>query len=116
MVSADAAAANLLERPIYGMAQVDRLLGLSPGTARRWIDGYTRGRKTYLPLVRPEATGEDIVTWGEFVETRFLSEYRDAGVPMVRMRPAIERLREQFDSLYPLAYAQPYVAGRELVL
>lgn len=107
---------DLLEHPVYGMAQVDRLLALSPGTGRRWIDGYTRGGKTYPPVVRVEPTGEEVVTWGEFVETRLLAEYRDAGVPLVRMRPAIDRLRETFHPLYPLAHARPFVAARELVL
>jgi uncharacterized protein (DUF433 family) len=98
------------------MAQVDRLLALSPGTARRWIDGYRRGGHTYPPVVRIEATGEDIVTWGEFVETRLLSEYRDAGALTKRMRPAIEKLRETFNTRYPLAHGRPFVAGRELVM
>jgi hypothetical protein len=65
--------ADLLERPVYGMGQVDYLLGLTPGTARRWIDGSKRGGRGYAPLVRVEPTGEEIVTWGEFVETRLLS-------------------------------------------
>ncbi|MCZ7590547.1 MAG: hypothetical protein M5U27_17165 [Gaiella sp.] len=110
--------ADLLERPIYGVAQVDRLLGLSPGTARRWIDGYRRAGKDYPPVVRIEPTGEELVTWGEFVETRLLSEYRDAGVPLIRMRPAIDRLREQFHPRYPLAHSRPFldIHGRELVL
>jgi uncharacterized protein (DUF433 family) len=108
--------ADLLDRPVYGMGQVDRLLGLLGGTARRWIDGYQRGGKQYPPVVRPEPTGDELVTWGEFVETRLLSEYRDAGVPLVRMRPAIDRLRERFHRRYPLAHARPFVAGRELVL
>lgn len=109
---------NLLDRPVYGLAQVDRLLGLTSGTARRWIDGYKRGGHRYDPVVRPEPTGEELVTWGEFVETRLLSEYRDAGVPVLRLRPAIERLREKFHPKYPLAHAKPYldVAGKELVL
>lgn len=107
---------DLLERPVYGVAQVDRLLGLPGGTARRWIDGYQRSGKRYPPVVRPEPTGSDLVTWGEFVETRLLSEYRNAGVPLVRMRPAIEQLRERFHPRYPLAHAKPFVAGRELVL
>lgn len=107
---------DLLDRPVYGMLSVDRLLRLRPGTARRWIDGYSRGGKTYPPVVRVESTGDEIVTWGEFVETRLLSEYREAGVPIIRMRPAIEKLRETFDTFYPLAYAQPFVAGKELVL
>lgn len=107
---------DLLDRPVYGMAQVDTLLSLSPGTARRWIDGYTRGGRNYAPLVRVESTGGEIVTWGEFVETRLLSEYRDTGALTRRMRPAIEKLRESFETPYPLAHARPFVAGRELVL
>jgi uncharacterized protein (DUF433 family) len=107
---------NLLDRPVYGLHQVDRLLGLNGGTARRWIDGYRRGQKQYPPVVRPESTGIEVVTWGEFVETRLLAEYRDAGVPLVRMRPAIERLRETFGTPYPLAFARPFAADKELVL
>lgn len=105
---------DLLERPTYSMSQVDRLLSLKSGTARRWIDGYQRGGKFYEPVVRPERTDHEIVTWGEFVETRLLSEYRDAGVPMLNLRPAILRLREQFGA-YPLARAKPFVQGRQLV-
>lgn len=105
---------DLLDRPLYGMGQVDSLLGLTPGTARRWIDGYHRGPRFYQPVVRVEPTGSEIVTWGEFVETRLLAEYRDKGVPLINMRPAIEKLREEFAE-YPLAHAKPYAAGKELV-
>jgi uncharacterized protein (DUF433 family) len=109
--------ATLLDRPTYGIAEADRLLGLSPGTARRWIDGYSRGGRRYAPVVRPEPTGEDLITWGEFVETRLLAEYRDQGAAMIHMRPAVERLREELNTRYPLAIARPWldVEGRELV-
>jgi uncharacterized protein (DUF433 family) len=107
----------LLERPTYGIAEVDGLLGLPNGTARRWIDGYERNRKRYPPVVRLEPTGSELVTWGEFVETRLLAEYRRAGAAMVRMRPAVERLREELNTPYPLAHAAPFleVDGLELV-
>ena len=102
---------------MYGMPQVDRLLGLAGGTARRWIDGYTRAGKPYPPVIREESTGAAIATWGEFVETRLLAEYRDAGVPLIRMRPAIGALRQQLQTPYPLASARTWldVHGRELV-
>jgi hypothetical protein len=48
-------------------------------------------RVMYPPVVRIEPTGQEIVTWGEFTETRLLAVFRDAGVPMQRMRPAVER-------------------------
>jgi uncharacterized protein (DUF433 family) len=108
---------DLLDRPVYGMGQVDRVLGLNQGTARRWIDGYERAGRRYEPVVRQASTGNDLVTWGEFIETRLLSEFRDAGVPIFRMRPAVERLRDELGTAYPLASAQVWldVAGRELV-
>ncbi len=108
----------LLDRAVYGMSQVDRLLGISPGTAARWIDGYERSGRGYGPLVRSERSGSDLVTWGEFVEVRLISEYRRQGVSVFRMRPAIMALRQRFDTDYPLAAAQPFLSaeGRELVL
>ena len=108
---------DLLERPTYGLAQVDRILGLPGGTARRWIDGYRRGGKSYPPVIRDVSTGHESATWGEFIETRLLAEYRDAGVPLIRLRPAIEVLREELDTPYPLASARTWleVDGRDLV-
>lgn len=107
-------AVDLLERPMYAMSQVDRLLDLYSGTARRWIDGYTRGSRHYEPIVREQSTDDDVVTWGEFVETRLLAGYRNSGIPIVRMRLTVRRLREEFGS-YPLARAKLYFDGQELV-
>jgi uncharacterized protein (DUF433 family) len=108
---------DLLERPTYGLAQVDHILGLPSGTARRWIDGYRRGGKTYPPVIREKSTGAESATWGEFIETRLLAEYRGAGVPLIRLRPAIDLLREELNTPYPLASARTWlqVDGRELV-
>jgi uncharacterized protein (DUF433 family) len=117
MTEKSAAVVDLLARPVYDVGQVDRLLGLPPGTSRRWIDGYTRGGRAYPPVVRLEATGQDIVTWGEFTETRLLAEFRDAGVPMINLRPTVVKLREEFKIAYPLARAAPLLepSGRELI-
>lgn len=107
---------SLLDRELYAFADVDRLLGLTPGTGRRWIDGYARGGRTYDPVLRERRTGRDVVTWGEFVECRLLAEYRDARVSLQRLRPAIQRLRQEYGA-YPLAQARSLlsVEGRELV-
>lgn len=106
---------TVLERPVYGMSQVDRLLGLHGGTARRWIDGYDRAGKHYPPVIRPATTGAETVTWGEFVEARLLAGYRSKGVPLVRMRPVVEELREELGTPYPLAHAKLFTDGRELL-
>jgi uncharacterized protein (DUF433 family) len=108
---------SLLDRPVYGFRQVDRVLGLGAGTTARWVDGYKRAGKIYAPVVREYGTGSELVTWGEFVEVRLLAEFRDAKVPMLRLRPTVQRLRQELDTRYPLAMARPWltVEGREVV-
>lgn len=107
---------DLLDRPTYDFIATDRLLGLPGGTAKRWIDGYVRSGHSYAPVVRESPTGSETVTWGEFVETRFLAMYRERSVPMIKMRPAVDRLRELLNVKYPLAHSQPYIGNGELVL
>lgn len=108
---------DLQDRPVYGFAQVDRILGLKSTTASRWIEGYVRGGKFYPPVIRPEPTGIEVVTWGEFIEARLLAQYRSEGARVLKMRPAVERLRSELGTKYPLASAQTWLAveGRELV-
>jgi uncharacterized protein (DUF433 family) len=107
-----------LDKRLYVMADVDRYLGLKPGTARRWIDGYRREGTEYPPVIRPQRTGDETVCWGEFVEAQLLTQFRGAGVPLQRLRPAVVRLRDEMGSQYPLAAARTLldVRGRELVM
>lgn len=78
-------AGSILDRAIYSYADVDRLVGLHSGTARRWLEGYERLGRFYDPVLRSEPTGSDAVTWGEMVEARLLTEFRGRRVPVQRM-------------------------------
>ncbi|MGQ0773362.1 MAG: DUF433 domain-containing protein [Pseudonocardiales bacterium] len=101
---------SLLERPVYTYREVDRLLGLNPDTAKRWINGYRRHGRNYDPIVREQPTDATWVTWGEFIETRLLSEYRDVNeIKIIRMRRVATTLREYYHRRYPLAYSRPFV-------
>lgn len=107
---------SILERPTYGISEAASLLGLRSDRARAWLDGYEGRGVRYPPVIRWEPTGKDVVTWGEFVELGYLREYRRKGVPLQRLRPVIDELRREFATPYPLATAQPYIFGKELVL
>jgi hypothetical protein len=96
--------ASLLDRVIYSYADVDRLVGLRSGTAKRWLEGYSRTSRFYEPVLRDEPTGSDSVTWGEMVEARMLAEFRSRDVPVQRLRPAIRNVRAE-------ALAEDYRAG-----
>jgi uncharacterized protein (DUF433 family) len=104
---------SMLDREVYLYAEVDRLIGLTAGTARRWINGYERAGKAYDPILRVAPRDTEWATWGEFVETRILAEYRDERIPTPRLRGAIEALRRAFGIDYPLAHLRPYMAVHE---
>ena len=114
--TADVTPPTTLERPVYGMSQAARLLGLRTDALRRWIDGYERAGTTYAPVIREERTGSDTVTWGEFVEAGYLREYRAKQVTLQYLRPVIAILREELGVRYPLATLKPYTSGRSLAL
>lgn len=109
------APAALLEREVYTEAEAARLLRVPQSTLHYWLEGGRRGRKTYLPIIRPEATGSRTLMWGEFVEAALLRNYRARSVPMVELRYFIETLRKEFSSQYPLAHHKPWVSGRQLL-
>lgn len=111
-VTVTATSLSILERPVYGVTEAAGLLGLRSDRVRAWLDGY----RVYPPVIRAEAIGEDIVTWGEFVKLGYLREYRRKGVPLQRLRPVIDELRREFHTPYPLATAKPFVHERDLVL
>jgi len=46
--------------------------------------------------VRPETLDTTWVVWGEYIEARLLSEWRDTGnVPMLNLRRVADRLRAE---------------------
>jgi len=107
---------TLLEREVYAEAEAARLLTMPQSTLHYWLEGGTRGRKTYLPIIRDVASGSRVVTWGEFVEAGLLRSYRQERVPMPQLRVFIQILRSKFEVPYPLAHARPWVSGRELLM
>lgn len=115
-VPVDERATELLDRPVYGMSQAARLLGLRTDGLRRWIDGYERHGKLYAPVIRERRTSDDLVTWGEFIEAGYLREYRAKQVSLQYLRPVIGFLRERLQVKYPLATLRPYTSGKALAL
>lgn len=112
----------ILDRELYTIGEAARLLTtpsrrVHPQTLRRWLEGYRRKNETYSPVLRTEPRGDDLVTWAEFVEAGLLAEYRK-DVPLQRLRPMIEAMRDEFGIPYPLAHFRPLVdvSSRQVVL
>jgi len=107
---------SLLHREMFAEAEAARLLRVAQSTLHYWLEGGDQRAKTYKPIIRPEATGQRMVTWAEFVEAGLLREYRKRRVPMAELRTFIDTLRQRYGVPYPLAHHQPFVSDRRLVL
>lgn len=109
--------ATILEREYYPAREAARLLRVPESTLRWWLEGRSIRGKQYPPVLREEASGSGLVTWGEFVEAGYLREYRRRDVPLRELRRFVEGLREELGIAYPLAHFRPFVsAHRRLVL
>ena len=114
----DAVAPTILDRELYDESLAAEVLGIPSATLHYWLGGGERRGRTYAPVLRPAATGSHTVTWGEFVEARYLREYRRSlGATLQRLRAFIEHLRDELGVTHPLAHARPWVGpGRHLFI
>ena len=95
------------------MGEAARLLGLHVRTLRNWLEGYSARGKSYRPVLREISTGSELLTWGEFVEAGYLSEYRRVQrIPLPKIREYIETWRQRLGVPYPLAHQRPYSGPR----
>lgn len=103
------------QEPIYTLAEAARLLRVKPSTLRYWLEGMTRGSHRFEPVIRREPTGSSDVSWPEFIEAGWLSEYRRAKVVLPELRSFVSLARDRFSTEYPLATKRPLSVGRDLL-
>jgi uncharacterized protein (DUF433 family) len=111
------ATVSVLDREMFSEAEAARLLRVPQSTLNYWLEGGVRRGKTYKPVIRAEPRGGRVpVTWAEFIEAGLLRAYRRRHqVPMAELRDFIDRLRDRYDTPYPLAHERLFVADRKLL-
>lgn len=85
--------------PLYSVTEAAQYLDLPRATLRTWVDGYERrpmGRKVVgAPLVtarRPARRGYPRLPFVGFAEAYMLKAFREAGVPLQRIRASLAAL------------------------
>ena len=100
---------EVLGQPIYTVAAAADLLRVPLRTVRRWLDGDTYRGRVYAPVIRAEPTGNNELTWAEFVEAGLLAQYRRGlQVRLSEIRAVVAALRETYGDPYPLASHKPW--------
>lgn len=108
--------------PLYSIAEAARYLGMNDGTFRSWARGYTThigsrtvtGKPIITDLGRPGHRGPAIPFVG-LAEGYALAAIRKAGVPLQRIRPALDRLSEEIGLGHALASKRLYTDGAEVL-
>lgn len=100
------------------MKEAARLLTVPASTLEYWLEGGRQGGKVHPPVLREAATGTKDLTWGEFIEARYVRAYRrDHRVPLHALRGFIVEMRQRLGVPYPLAHFKPWVGeGQRLLL
>ncbi|MGH3686277.1 MAG: hypothetical protein ACRDQY_02180 [Pseudonocardiaceae bacterium] len=109
--------------PLYSVAEAARYLDVPASTFATWTHGYRR-----RPAGRREVVGGPVLTalprsgirapvilFIGLAEGLVLVAMRCSGVPLQRIRPALERLEEEFGLTHALASQRLYTDGAEVL-
>lgn len=107
--------------PLYSVGEAARHINVPRSTFGAWARGYARrpeGRPTVIgePVITsiPTASGPSVPFIG-LAEGFVLAAFRQAGVPLQRIRPALVRLQEQLGIDHVLASRSLYTDGAEVL-
>lgn len=116
------AAVDKFTAPLYTQAEAARFLALSETTFRNWARGYqsvvngrsVEGAPILSTLTRAGHRAPNIPFIG-LAEGYALSAIRKTGVPLQRIRPALQRLNDEFGLQHALASRKLHTDGAEVL-
>jgi uncharacterized protein (DUF433 family) len=107
---------------LYGIREAAGYLAVPPSTLANWAYGYEHQKagvrvagKPVVTAIRPERRHEAAVPFVGLAEAYALAAFRQAGVPLQRIRPAIDALHRELGLKYALASRRLYTDGAEIL-
>src|SRR5215469_5177284 len=108
---------------LYGIGEAAGYLAVPRSTLASWAYGYGRRRTGTSPFradpvitaVRPTRPDEPAMPFIGLAEAYALTAFRKAGVPMQRIRPAIDALAQELGLQHALASRRLYTDGAEVL-
>lgn len=113
---------NVFELPLYTLTEAAHIAGAKPTTVHRWARGYTyrspagEVRTEAQPLITTTGFGrKPVVPFVGLAEIYVLNAFRQVGVPMQRIRPALTRLAQEMGLSAALASERLKTDGTEIL-
>ena len=106
--------------PLYSTAEAARYLDVPPSTLRAWVRGYPRADGQTGSAGEPVVTALPprngaVIPFVGFAEAFVLTALRRAGVPLQRIRPALDFLRRELGLQHALASKRLFTDGAEVL-
>lgn len=102
--------------PIYSQSEVAQIVSASTSTVQRWVTGHVVDGKPRRPLVDSVRTGRGYtVPFMGLAEVFVLNAFRKAGLPLQRIRPAVDILKREIGLEHALANRQLMTDGAEIL-
>ncbi len=104
--------------PLYSQPDVARIIVAPRSTVHNWASGYVSASGAFQPpvLTGVSAGRGDTVSFLALAEAYVLNAFRRAGLPLQRIRPAVDALRERVGLEYALASERLATDGLEVLL
>jgi uncharacterized protein (DUF433 family) len=114
--------ARRFDLPLYTIAEAARIVAVPPSTLASWARGYERHFRnrpsvTGQPIIScvPAASREPSIPFVGLAEALVLAAFRRSGVPMQRIRPAVDVLSAELGVHHALASRRLYTDGAEVL-
>jgi uncharacterized protein (DUF433 family) len=109
--------------PLYTVAEAARIVDVPASTLSTWAQGYRRSfperpdvvGDSIITYLTPEAPRQPSIPFVGLTEATVLAAIRRSGVPMQRVRPALQALEDGLGIEHALASRRLYTDGAELL-
>jgi uncharacterized protein (DUF433 family) len=109
--------------PLYTVADAARIVGVPASTLASWAHGYVRrfpnrpdvAGSSIITHVQPAGQRQPTIPFVGLAEALVLAAVRKSGVPMQRIRPALQQLQTDIGVEHALASRKLYTDGAELL-
>lgn len=112
------------DEPLYTLAEASRYLAVPSSTFANWANGYGKPATTNRaaaksdPLIAclpREKHGSPVIPFIGLVEGLVLAAWRQSGVPLQRIRPALQLLDQEFGLPHALASSRLFTDGADIL-
>lgn len=104
------------EQPLYSVSDAARHIDVPRTTFSQWLRGYTgKPASAIVTHVGEGHRGDPTVPFIGLAEGYVLASFRQAGVPLQRIRPAIDQLQKELGIPHVLASKSLYTDGAEVI-